>query len=118
MEEENYQNLIVEILGTKPITFNPKLAKFIGSIKTTIFLSQLIYWKEKEGDENGWICKTREEITEKTGLSRREQEKARKDLIALGLLEEKYKGIPRRLYFLVKEDKLNEFILNKVVKIK
>lgn len=92
----------------KPVVYYPKLAIFIGSVKATIFLSQLIYWKGKESDKDGWIYKTRKQITEETGLSRYEQEKARKDLISLGFLKEKYAGVPRRLYFLVDKDKLNE----------
>jgi hypothetical protein len=66
-----------------------------------LFLHQLVYWVGKEHDEEGWIYKTQLEIEEETGLSRRHQEKARDILLSQGVLQEKRKGLPRRLWYWV-----------------
>ena len=55
----------------------------------------------------GWIYKSRQEITEETGLSRYEQEKARQTLKAKGFIEEKLSGLPRKLYFRLNLKKIN-----------
>ena len=68
-------------------------------------------------DPDGWIYKTQEEIEVETGLSRREQETARKQLRAVTLLREERRGVPARLYYLIHVETLNaaweEFLANK-----
>lgn len=90
-----------------PVVYYPQLAKLLGGVKEAIFLCHIIYWMDKGGNENG-IFKTQEELTEETGLSRSEQESARKRLKALGLLSEYYARLEHRLYFKVDLDRLNE----------
>jgi hypothetical protein len=90
----------------RPVAYYPSLARLLGGVKEAIFLCQLIYWDGKQADEDGWIYKTQEEITAETGLSRREQEHARKTLRFLGVLEEKREGMPCRLFFRVNTDAL------------
>jgi len=92
----------------RPVAYYPKLAQAFGGVKEAIFLCQMLYWYGKQKDKDGWIYKTQEEIKEETGLSRYEQENARKNLRRLGILQEKFKGIPRRLYFKINLDKVNE----------
>jgi hypothetical protein len=66
-----------------------------------IFLRQLVYWTGKEHDPEGWIYKTQSEMETETGLSRKHQEKARKILRSLGVIDERKKGVPRRLWYRV-----------------
>ncbi|WP_165847688.1 DnaD domain-containing protein [Ammonifex thiophilus] len=91
----------------QPAAYYPKLTKITGGVKETLFLCYLIYWTGKQKDSDGWIYKTREEIEEETGLSRWEQEAARKNLKARGFIEEKYAGLPRKLYFRVDMEAVN-----------
>lgn len=65
------------------------------------FLRQLVYWTGKEHDPIGWIYKTQSEMEEETGLSRRQQERARKILHVAGVLEVDKRGIPRKLWYRV-----------------
>ncbi len=61
---------------------------------TAIFLSQLMYWTEqklKEGKGEIEIYKTIKEWEEETGLSRYQQEQARRFLRAAGILTERRK---------------------------
>ena len=75
------------------------IRKFGPAVGT--FLRQLVYWTGKEHDPEGWIYKTQSEMEEKTGLSPRHQEKARKVLRKYGVLEEDLGGLPRRLWYRV-----------------
>jgi hypothetical protein len=63
-------------------------------------LSQGLYWAERaKGD--GWFYKSREEWKAETGLTRDEQETARRKLRDRGLPRERLAGNPRRLFFCV-----------------
>ena len=103
--------LFQKIIKDRPVAYHPDFAKAIGSVQAALFLSQLLYCSDKENN-NGWIYKTQKEFYEETGLSRREQETARKKLKELGILEEKYQGIPRKLYYKVNMDKLAKLMLD------
>jgi len=96
--------------------YYPKLTKICRQVTAVIFMCNLLRWTGKQRDPEGWIYKTQAEIEEETGLSRREQETARKTLKALGFLEEKYKGIPRKLYYRLNLEAIdkawNEYIGN------
>jgi hypothetical protein len=59
-------------------------------------------------DPDGWIYKTETEMEEETGLTRHHQRKARKILTAAGVLEEKRRSIPCKLYYWVDLKKLAE----------
>lgn len=53
-----------------------------------MFIRQLVFWEGKQVDPDGWIYKSRAEFEDEVGLSRRQQENARKVLKAAGALEE------------------------------
>lgn len=91
----------------KPVAYYPKLTAITGGVKETLFLCQLLYWEGKQQSKERWIYKTREELTEETGLSRYEQETARKNLKKLGFLEEKLAGIPATLHYRINLEAVN-----------
>lgn len=101
--------MITEFLK-RPIAYQPVLAKAFGSVKLGILWSQLYYWHDKGSDDDGWIYKTQGDIYDETGLSRREQETARKIGRKLAVLEEKYDGSKSRMYFRVDIEKTTEVI--------
>ena len=92
----------------KPVAYYPNLRVITKSTSATVFLCQFIYWIGKETLKDNWIYKTAEEITKETGLSYDEQKTARKNLVDVGLLEEKYQRIEHRMLFKVNKDKLDE----------
>jgi hypothetical protein len=96
----------LEDLGN-PVAYYPKLARITGGVLPNLFLCQMYYWLGKQKDDEGWIYKTQIEIEEETGLTRKEQESARKSLKARGLLKEQFKGCPRRLEFWLDKEALN-----------
>jgi len=87
------------ILTDRPVAYHPLFAKLCGGVTAGVLLSQLFYWIDKQKDPDGWIYKTQAEFTEETGLTRYEQEHARKQLRGLGVLREKKKGIPAKLHY-------------------
>jgi len=92
----------------RPVAYYPSLVKVTGSVGAAILLCQLIYWRGREADPEGWIYKTQAEISEETGLTRFEQEGARKLLKEKGILREKFSGVPRKLYFSISLERVNE----------
>ena len=72
----------------RPITFHRVFVDLTGSINAALLLSQAVYWTNRLPPEReGWFYKTKEEWTAETGLSRKEQDKARERLGELGLIE-------------------------------
>ena len=91
----------------RAIAYYPKLTHVTGGVGASIFLCQMIYWLPRTKDPDG-VYKTQVEIEDETGLSEREQNTARKLLREKGLLVEKKKGLPCRIYFNVNRDRLDE----------
>lgn len=70
------------------VTFHRAFVDIGGSINAALLLSNAIYWTNRLPPErDGWFYKTRVDWEKETGLTRREQDKARQQLIENGLLE-------------------------------
>lgn len=79
----------------RPITFHRCFVDITGSINAALMLSNAVYWTNKLPPErDGWFHKTKEEWTEETGLTIREQDTARQRLVELQLLETRRAGLP------------------------
>ena len=106
--------MIAECLD-RPIAFQRTFVTITGSITSALFLSQAVYWarrcSEREDGER-WFYKTQSDWEDETGMTRYEQEGARKVLRGLGLLKEKRVGIPAKLFFSVDLKKLNAAIMS------
>jgi hypothetical protein len=107
----NYNSLVIQLLGERPIAFNPILGRVAKSASAGLFLSQLLYWCDK-GANRDWIYKTIKEVQEETCLTRSEQDRAIKIWKRLDVLEVKLRGIPRRRFFHVNKEKLIKLLEN------
>ena len=74
---------------SKPIAFIPQLVEILGDIPTALYYQQLLYWSDKGGRDDGWIYKSMKEIEYETTLSRKQQERARKNLEKSGIIKTK-----------------------------
>lgn len=84
----------------QPIAYHPVLARLFGSVTAALFLSQIAYWSDKGSDPDGWIWKTEKQMTEETGLSRSEQQTARRVLVKdFQVLIEERRGTPARMFY-------------------
>lgn len=101
--------VLMEVLR-RPIAYHVVFARISGGVTSGVFLSQLFYWADRGKDPNGWIYKTQDEWEEETGLTRWEQETARKRLKKRGILEEKRAGMPARLHYRLNLDRVIELV--------
>jgi len=91
------------------IAYRPNLARLFGGVIAEIFFEQIFYWQDKSDSEFG-VYKTQEELEIETGLSRKEQETARKLLREKGVLIETHKRLEHRMYYKIDCEKLDELL--------
>jgi len=103
----------IQTLLQRPIAFHRVFVP-LGGVTGALFLSQLLYWSDRGSEGSGWIYKTQAEWTDETGMTRREQETARRQLREAGVIEERYKGLPAKLFYRINFDALSEFIEGQV----
>ena len=97
-------DLLLEVFDI-PVSFHRCLVPVTGGITSALMLSQAIWTTHAlEPAAEGWFMRSQEEWTEETGLSRWEQETARRALRRAGLLEERRFGMPARLWFRVRAE--------------
>ena len=81
--------LLLELFGQAPIVFNGIYVDIAGSVTAALWLAYAIYHVcERESAPGNWFSKSQADWQRETGLSRREQESARKQLRLLGIVEE------------------------------
>lgn len=95
----------ISFLLDSPIAYHRSFVH-LGGVTGAVMLSQAVYWSKRTQDSEGWFWKTQVEWEEETGLTRREQETARKRLIDAGVLIEKRAGNPAKLFFKIDFDVL------------
>lgn len=94
----------------RPIAYNPAFRRITGSTVAGIFLSQAWYWSKRHKEDDGWFYKIGKEWEEETGLSRSEQETARRHCLRVEVMEEKLKGVPATMYYRVIKPKVYELL--------
>ena len=87
-----------------PIDFHRSFVRLGIGITGALMLSQAVYCSKRTQDPEGWFQKSIKEWEEETGLSRCEQETARKNL--KGILDTERRGIPAKLHFRINWEKL------------
>ena len=74
------ENLLLDVFDP-PVSFHRCLVPVTGSVTAALMLSHAIWSSQaSEADADGWFVKSREEWGDETGLSRWEQETARRVL--------------------------------------
>jgi hypothetical protein len=98
---------LAELLGP-PHSYHRKLAAVGGGVHAGLLLSRTMYLTRLHvhRPEAGWITRPIEWWTRELGLTRREQETARRELQQAGVWEETVFGVPRSLYVRVRLDEL------------
>ena len=93
----------------EPIVFHRAYVPIAGSITAALFLSYAGYaYMDLPEDQEGWFTRTQTEWDRDTGLTRREQETARRQLRERGLLEERRVGMPAVLWYRVNWARLRD----------
>jgi len=96
--------LLLEVFDL-PVSFHRCLVPITGGVTGALMLSQAI-WTTQTIDRtaNGWFSKSQDQWSDETGLSRWEQETARRALRSAGFVEERRVGMPAKLRFRVHPD--------------
>ncbi|MBU9363476.1 hypothetical protein [Burkholderia multivorans] len=97
-----FEDLWFALKPYRPIAFGTRLARITGRPKDAMLLSQLVYWTRRGrdvGGNGGWVHKTREHWFAETGLSREEQENARRRLRDRAFVTEWRGGRPACLHY-------------------
>jgi len=113
-ETDNVQIFqLVQKLLERPVVFHRIFAKIGGGVTAGLMLSQAWYWSNNKTAKarGGWFYKSQDDWEDETGLTRREQETARRRLKERGLLEEKLAGVPATLHFRVNIERLFRTLL-------
>ncbi len=91
--------MVAELLGPG-LSFHRTLAVAAGGVNAGLMLSRALYLtrRQSRAQWDGWFCGSATHWTQDIGLSRREQETARRCLEHLGIWEEAISGIPPRVF--------------------
>ena len=100
--------LLLDIFD-EPIVFHRSYVPIAGGITAALFLSHAGYaFEDQPKAHDGWFVRSQAEWERDTGLTRREQETARRLLRERGLLEERRVGMPAVLWYRVNWARLRE----------
>jgi len=92
----------LRVVLDRPIAFHRVFVKLSGSVTAALLLSQATYWSKRVNtNDEGWFYKTREQWEEETGLTRYEQETARKALRRFSFWKEDLRGVPAQMHYRV-----------------
>ncbi|MBU9502849.1 hypothetical protein KTE68_22110 [Burkholderia multivorans] len=92
-----------------PVAYYPALAGPLGGVNAAVLFCQLYYWSKRSPDERG-VHKTVEELRAETGMSRAEQETARKALKARGVLSELHIRLEHKMFYKLDLDVLERLM--------
>ena len=106
--------LLLQVLDL-PVSFHRCLVPITGSVTAALLLSQAICTaQEADPASEGWFRKSQDEWAEDTGLSRWEQETARRVLRDAGFMEERRFGMPAKLWYRVCPEQVWRALKNRV----
>ncbi|MDQ7728730.1 hypothetical protein [Halomonas sp. SpR8] len=106
-------SIVKKRLG-RVIAYNTAFSFLPGvSVPGAVFLSQVAYWSKNSTSESrdGWFYKKQcgdDSWEDETGLSLKQQVSARAALVELGILEERRRDVPAKLWYRVNYDRLLE----------
>lgn len=106
--------IVWPLLG-RHIAFHRRLVDVTESVKAALLLSQAIYWTRHGRDiaaAAGWFSKTSEQWALETGLTIKEQASARTALRDLAILDERREGLPAKLHFRLRVERLADLLLD------
>lgn len=101
------------MLSQPPIAFHRAFVSLTGSVTAGVLLSLCVELMNdpSKSDLDGWILISSDEITERCGLSRKEQVTARDCLRDMNVLQERRTGFPAQLEMRLKTDQLERALL-------
>jgi hypothetical protein len=107
---QNHRQRVKDLLPNRTVGYSPDLARIVGGATTGLFLSQLLFLSDKGHDPNGWVYKSEQEMGQETGLTKREQQTARRKLLSLGVIQIERRGFKFTYHFKIIWERLYQVI--------
>jgi hypothetical protein len=107
---QNHRQKVKDLLPNRTVGYSPDLARAVGGATTGLFLSQLLFLSDKGANPEGWVYKSEAEMSRETGLTKREQQTARRKLLALGIIQIERRGFKFTYHFKVIWQRLYQVI--------
>jgi hypothetical protein len=105
-----HRQQIKAMLPNRVVGYSPDLARMVGGATTGLYLSQLLFLSDKGHNPAGWVYKSEAEMGQETGLTKREQQTARRKLLALGVIAIMRGGFRNTYHFKILWEKLAQVI--------
>jgi hypothetical protein len=107
---QSHRQQIKDMLPNRVVGYSPDLARIVGGATIGLFLSQLLFLSDKGANPEGWVYKSEAEMGKETGLTKREQQTARRKLLSLGVIAIMRGGWKNTYHFKVIWEKLYQII--------
>ncbi len=109
-QAQSHRQQIKDMLPNRVVGYSPDLARAVGGATIGLFLSQLLFLSDKGANPDGWVYKSEQEMGKETGLTKREQQTARRKLLSLGVIAIMRGGFRNTYHFKVIWEKLYQVI--------
>jgi hypothetical protein len=107
---QSHRQKVKDLLPSRVVGYSPDLARIVGGATIGLFLSQLLFLSDKGHNPDGWIYKSEAEMGRETGLTKREQQTARRKLLALGVIAIMRGGWKNTYHFKVLWERLYQVV--------
>jgi hypothetical protein len=107
---QNHRQRVKDLLPNRTVGYSPDLARAVGGATIGLFLSQLLFLSDKGANPEGWVYKSEAEMGRETGLTKREQQTARRKLLALGIIQIVRRGFKFTYHFRIVWERLLQVI--------
>jgi hypothetical protein len=109
-QAQTHRQKVKDMLPHRVVGYSPDLARMVGGATTGLFLNQLLFLSDKGANPEGWVYKSEAEMGKETGLTKREQQTARRKLLSLGVIAIMRGGWKNTYHFKVLWEKLYQVI--------
>jgi hypothetical protein len=107
---QNHRQRVKNLLPNRTVGYSPDLARIVGGATIGLFLSQLLFLSDKGANPDGWVYKSEQEMGRETGLTKREQQTARRKLLSLGVIAIERRGFKFTYHFKIIWERLYQVI--------
>jgi hypothetical protein len=107
---QTHRQKVKDMLPHRVVGYSPDLARIVGGATIGLFLSQLLFLSDKGANPDGWVYKSEQEMGKETGLTKREQQTARRKLLSLGIIAIMRGGWKNTYHFKVLWERLYQVI--------
>jgi hypothetical protein len=109
-QAHSHRQKVKDMLPNQIVGYSPDLARAVGGATIGLFLSQLLFLSDKGHNPDGWVYKSEAEMGRETGLTKREQQTARRKLLSLGVIAIERRGFKFTYHFKVIWERLYQVI--------